>query len=163
MKYGMQRARESLIRSLIQGNVFHILILRLVTKKAKEFLQGSKFQSSVIGDIIIIISGHFSELREGGLQVVFISLGAKFALTSTPKQERTHLCSLVGLSNPRPSKEQKGRVMAGRLFSVYHTTQRRNDQGEASCQRLAIALFWLKSAQGFDKGSWKTPVINISS
>lgn len=99
----------------------------------------------MIGDIVIL--SHNSELREGGLQVVLISLGAKFDLTSTPKRERTHPCSHVGLSSPRPSKEQEGESYGWEtLFSIYRTEQRRNYQGEASCQRPAIALFWFKSA-----------------
>lgn len=74
MKSGMQRARESLIRSLIQGNVFHIPNLGLVAEKAIRVFcwVQSKFQSSVIGDTVIL--GHYPELREGGLRVVFISL-----------------------------------------------------------------------------------------
>lgn len=74
MKSGMQRARESLIRSLISRECFsHPDLETCYQKGSKSFCRvQSKFQSSVIGDIVIL--GHYSEFREGILQVVFISL-----------------------------------------------------------------------------------------
>lgn len=114
--------RESDSKSLAQGNVFHVLILRLFTEKAISICRAlSKCESSVTGAIVIL--GCSSELKGGTCRLFWILCKACVKVTSTPKPGK-----IPSLQPPKPEQSQAGRgagrkvrVAAGRFcFSVHH-------------------------------------------
>lgn len=131
MKSGMQRARESLIWSLIQGNVFHIPNLGLVAEKAiRVFLLGS-VKVPIICDWWYC---YFRPLPRAqrrrlagcfyfSLSQVWLDFHSKAGESTSPQP-----------CGPEQSTGQARRVMARRLCFLLSTPNR----GEITRERLPV-------------------------
>lgn len=107
-KMARSEHQRTWLKGLVQGNVFHFLILGL-TKKA---VRVCSVKVPIICDWWSCYFGLLLRAqRRRGLQVVFISLWAKFKLTSTPKQGKN--TSL----HPSEAEQSQAKQGAGRWES----------------------------------------------
>lgn len=140
-KWHAANTRETGSKSLVPGNVFHFLISRRISKKA---IRVCSVKVLIAYDWWYCYSGLLLRApRRRGLQLVFISLRAKFEVDFHSQIGNEHIPAAIwAWAVPGWARSRQVRVMAGRFCFLLTTPRenRRNYQGEVSCRRPAIAL-----------------------
>lgn len=136
--YFTDNTREPGSKSLVQGNVFHFLMFGL-TKKA---VRVCSVKVPIICDWWSCYFGLLLRTqRRRSLQVVFISLWAKFDFHSKTG-EGYFPAAIWAWAVPGQARSREVRVMVGRLCFLLTTLRanRRNDQGEATVSNCSILV-----------------------